>query len=255
MSADALNRVRHVVQVTERRPWEGPLVERLLRGMLHQQARHAAARLRRDGGELRYHTSGAWEPERKLEQRMSADLCAQLQQLFERAEPSCDRGASRTIELILPDVGPAAFRLHAIGRSEWVITALEHEEARLSIVDSEHARTRRGLYAAGRAELERGAHAAALPSLRQALSMAEELGSEAEQLCILLTIASTYELAGELLRAERTYKDGLRRLEAAYGRDDVQRVALFGRLAHCAETRGDKAVAAMWRDRGRASVL
>lgn len=85
--------------------------------------------------------------------------------------------------------------------------------------------------------------------------MAHALGGATEQIQMTMALGACLEKAGRLLDAEREYKRALHRIEDAYGRRDLQRTAVFERLAACAAARGDRAVSEMWRLRAQHGAM
>lgn len=228
-------------------------VDRLLRAILANDAAHAQLVLTGKRPWTRYCVDSMWQSARVLPPRVAASLGAELRLLVSVGDSSCPDDRSHTFRIDIPQVGVRYFRIHQLGEA-LLLSPIEAAWAscRTEIIDRRRRLEQERLVVRGELALTEGDVADAAQAFTGAIDLAEGIERPAWLTRLHIMVARCHEASGEPLRAEFSYKHAVRIVEERYGRDDGQRMRLFGNLEACAASRRDAGVTAMWAKRARA---
>ena len=227
-------------------------VDRLLRAILSHGATHAQLVLSGERPWTRYCVDSVWQPARLLPTRVAASLGAELRLLVSLGDSSCPDDESHTFRIDIPEVGVRFFRIHRLGEA-LLLSPIEAAWAscRTEIIDRRRRLEQERLVVRGELALAEGDLPDAVNALTGAIDLAKGIERPAWLTRLHVMVARCHEASGEPLRAETAYKQAVRIIEERYGRDDGQRMRLFGNLEACAARRGDAGVTSMWARRAR----
>lgn len=227
-------------------------IDRLLRAVLANDAAHAQLVLTGERPWTRYCVDFAWQVARVLPTHVAASLAAELRLLVSLGDSSCPDDRSHTFRIDIPEVGVRYFRIHQLGDA-LLLSPIEAAWAscRTEIIDRPRRLEQERLVVRGELALAEGDVADAAAAFTGAIDLAEGIEGPAWLTRLHIMVARCHEASGQPLRAETSYKQAVRIIEERYGRDDGQRMRLFGNLEACAARRRDAGVTAMWAKRAR----
>ena len=166
------------------------------------------------------------------------------------ADSSCPDDRSHTFRIDIPDLGVRYFRIHQLDEA-LLLSPIEAPWAscRTEIIDRPRRLEQERLVVRGELALAEGDLPDAVKAFTGAIDLAKGIERPAWLTRLHIMVARCHEASREPLRAETAYKHAVRIIEERYGRDDGQRMRLFGNLEACAASRGDAGVTAMWAKR------